>query len=264
MATKPNKIVPITAAPSAGKPKTGTAVTTKKSGSVVSIVDALRAQAEAVSSKTAPASGNAIRVTQDKQFILPDGTKTNEPLQLVIVDFITHHKFWEGKFDPANITSTACFAIGDSPLNMTPSDNSPLKQAENCQVCPNNQFGSDGKGKACKNTRVLAVLPPDADENTPLWTLTTSPTANKGFDGFVNGVARVFKLPPVGIIATVGFEENETYARLTFSDPQPNPNVGIHYARQAEAIAMLTQEPDTSQFVPAVKVPARNSKIARR
>lgn len=264
MATKP-KVTPITAAPSAGKPKApGSTVALKQGTNVVSIQEVLRAQAAAMSEKTAPASGNAIRVTQDKQFILPDGTKTPGPLELVIIDFTSKNAFYQGVFDPKNITPPACFAIGTNPLKLAPSPNAPLSQAVDCQSCPNNQFGSDGPGKACKNSRVLAVLPPDADEDTPLWILATSPTANKAFDGFVTSVARVFQAPPVGVVATVGFNPNETYAQLVFSNPQPNPNVGVHLARQEEAREMLAREPDVSGFVKLAPAPARGAKVARR
>lgn len=250
----------------ATKPKASTAVAVKKpsSANIVSIQAALKAQAESMGDRTAPAGGNAIRVTQDKQFLLPDGTKTPGPLELVVVDFTCKNAFYEGAFDPKNIAPPACFAIGNNPLKMTPSKNAPLAQATDCQVCPMNVFGSDGNGKACKNSRILAVLPPDADENTPMWTLATSPTANKGFDGFVTSVARVFQVPPVGVIATVGFDANETYAKLVFSNPVPNPQLAIHFARQDEAAAMLAVEPDVSKFVKAP--PARGVKTtsARR
>ena len=260
MATK--KVTPITSAASAGKPKaTSTAVAVKKTGSnVVSIQDALRAQVAALADKTAPPGGNSIRVTQDKQFILPDGTKTPGPLQLVIVEFASKNTFYKGKFDPKAIVPPVCFALGSNPLKMVPSDNSPLKQAEDCSSCPMNQFGSDGDGKACKNSRVLAVLPPDADENTPLWLLATSPTANKGFDGFVTSVARIFQMPPVGVVATVGFDPSVTYAKLVFTDPQPNPNLDMCFSRQGEAQAMLAVEPDVSQY--KAEEPAK--KAARR
>lgn len=253
------KVTPITDAKA--KPKaTGTSVAVKKTGSnVVSIADmqaALKAQAAAVVDKTAPASGNAIRVTQDKQFLLPDGTKTPGPLQLVIVDFTSKNSFYQGQFDPKNITPPACFAIGSNPLSMAPSAKAPLAQSTDCQSCPMNQFGSSGDGKACKNSRVLAVLPPDADEDTPLWTLATSPTANKNFDGFVTSVARIFQMPPIGVVATVGFDDSVSYAKLNFSDPQPNENLQTHFGRQEEAKAMLAVEPDVTGFVDANKVKA--------
>lgn len=228
-----------------------TAVAVKKatSGNIVSIQEALKAQAGAMAGRTAPPTGAAIKVTQDKQFLLPDGTKTPGPLELVIVDFTTKNAFYEGAYDPKNIAPPACFSIGNDIKTMVPSKNSPAAQASDCASCPMNQFGSAGDGKACKNSRVLAVLPPDADEDTPLWTLATSPTANKGFDGYVSSVARVFEMPPIGVVTTVAFDTSVTYAKLVFSNAQPNPNVGVHFARQEEAKAMLATEPDVSGYV---------------
>ena len=232
----------------ATKPKAGTAVAVKVSANIVSIQEALKAQVAALAGRTAPASGSAIRVTQDKQFMLPDGTKTPGPLELVIVDFTSKNAFYEGAFDPKNISPPACFSIGNDIKSMVPSKNAPMPQSSDCASCPMNQFGSDGDGKACKNTRVLAVLPPDADADTPLWTLATSPTANKGFDGYVGQVARIFEMPPIGVVTTVSFDPSVTYAKLLFSNPQPNVNVGTHFGRQDEAKAMLSVEPDVSGF----------------
>ena len=243
----------------AAKKTPGTAVATKKpaSSAIVSIQEQLKAQVAAQANKIAPPSGINIRVTQDKKFQLPDGSKVDGPLDLVIVDFVSRNSFYEGAYDPNNISPPACFAIHPEPKQMVPSDNSPVKQADDCASCPMNQFGSAGKGKACKNSRVLAVLPPDADADTPLWLLQVSPTALKGFDGFVGSVARTFQMPPIAVIASVDFSPNETYASLTFGDPRPNENVAVHFARQAEAKELLMVEPDVSGFGQEAAKPAR-------
>lgn len=241
--------------------KTKTAVAVKKatSSNIVDIQAALKAQAVAMAGRTQPATGAAIRVTQDKQFLLPDGTKTPGPLELVIVDFTSKNMFYEGAYDPKNISPPACFSIGNDIKTMAPSKNSPVPQASACDACPMNQFGSAGDGKACKNCRVLAVLPPDADDTTPLWILSTSPTANKGFDGYVGQVARDFEMPPIGVITTVSFDPSVTYAKLQFSNPKKsaNPLVGVHFARQEEARTMLAVEPDVSGFKAAPKKAGR-------
>jgi hypothetical protein len=238
------------------------AVTGKASSNIVSIKDALARELASLAGKTAPPGGDMIRM-KGKEFILPDGTKTPGPLDLVIVDFVSSNKFYEGAYDPNNITPPACFAIGDSPTTLVPSVNSPLKQSDSCATCPMNQFGSSGKGKACSNARLLAVLPPDADADTPIWLLSVSPTALKGFDGYVNSVARQFQLPPVGVITSVGLNPNEAYPQLTFSDPQPNTQVAEHFARKEEARTRLMTEPDVSAFeVPQPK--AKGKTVARR
>lgn len=236
--------------------KTTTAVAVKPASNIVSIREQLAAQAAEMANRTAPPTGNAIRITQSKQFKLPDGSTTNGPLQLVIVDFVAANKFYEGAYDPNAITPPDCFAIDINPLKMVPSDNSPNRQAETCAACPNNVFGSAGAGKACKNTRVLAVLPPDGDANTPLWTLSVSPTAIKAFDGFVQSLSRL-GTAPISMVTEVSFDPTKDYASLRFADPQPNENLAAHFARQPEAREMLLAEPDVSSYVAAAPAPAR-------
>lgn len=243
----------------AAKKTPGTAVATKKpaSSAIVSIQEQLKAQVAAQANKIAPPSGINIRITQDKKFQLPDGSKVDGPLDLVVVDFVSRNSFYEGAYDPNNISPPACFAIHPEPKQMVPSDNSPAKQSDDCASCPMNQFGSAGKGKACKNSRVLAVLPPDADADTPMWLLQVSPTALKGFDGYVGAVARTFQMPPIAVVTSVDFNPNETYASLTFGDPRPNENLAVHFARQAEAKELLMAEPDVSGYGQEPAKPAR-------
>jgi hypothetical protein len=236
---------------------TSVAVKKPTSSALVSIKEQMAKDLALIAGMTAPATGNNIRITQDKKFIMPDGTKTEGPIDLVIVDFCTTHAMYPGAFDPKNITPPVCFAIGANPTAMVPSKNSPELQSDACGACPMNQYESAavGKGKACKNSRTLAVLLPDADADTPLLKLSVSATALKGFDAFVAGVARQFTVPPYGVIVSVGFNPNETYGSLVFSDPRPNQNVEVAYTRRAEAADMLKIEPDVSAYVPLVKKP---------
>lgn len=265
-ATKPVTTKP--AAKSAALKKTptsaSTAVALKKpsAANIVSIQEALKNQVAELGNRIAPATGNKIRATQDKHFILPDGTKTPGPLELVIVDFAAVHNFYEGAFNKDDIVPPGCFAVGIDPKKMFPAGNVPNKQADDCQTCPMNQWGSNGQGKACSNGRLMAVLPPDANADTPMWLLQASATAIKGFDGYVSGVARSFQSMPISVVTTVSFDENETYAKLLFSDPKPNPNLGEHFARQTEAREMLFAERDVSGYKPIGKAPAK--KPARR
>lgn len=229
---------------------TAVAVNKNSSTAIVNIQDALRKQAEANASRIEPGTGKSIRIGQDKSFTLPDGTKTRGDLQLVVVDFVSRNEYYEGAFNKDDVSPPACFAINPDPKGLVPSDNSPNKQADTCSGCPMNEWGSSptGGGKACKNTRLLAVLPPDADDETEIWTLKVSPTAIKGFDGFVASVNRTLQLPPVGVVVTVGFDESKEYSSLVFTDPQPNENVAVHFARQDEARELLLREPDVSGY----------------
>jgi hypothetical protein len=256
-----------TAKKTAPAKKTGTAVAVKKAGAVMSPADIkarLEAMAAAQEGKTSPAGGNKIRITQDKQFVLPDGTKTDGPLELVIVDFTSRNEFYPGAFDKKNPVPPVCIAIGDIPAKLVPSDNSPDKQADSCAECPMNAFGSKGDGKACKNTRLLAVLPPDADDDTEMWLMQVSPTALKAWDGYVKDVQRMFSMPPVGVVTTVSFSDAE-YAQLSFGSAVPNENVGVHLGRVDQAKQLLAEEPDmTQREAPARAAPAKKAAPAKR
>ena len=241
--------------------KTSTAVAVKKpsGGSIVSIQEQLKAQAASLANRTQPTSGNTIKLTKDKKFQLPDGSKVEGPLDLVIVDFVSRNKFYDRPFDQNNPIPPACYAIHAEPKQLAPSDSVPDKQSDDCAGCPLNQFKSAGNGKACKNTRYLAVLPPDADEDTELWFLEVSPTGLKGFDGYVNSVMRTFQMPPIAVVTEVGMDDGADYQKLTFGNPRPNENVAVHFARQAEAAEILTQDIDTSSYQSVQQAPARQA-----
>ena len=266
MATK--KITPAAASDkpvAKGETKTTTtAVAKRASTSIVSIRDQLAKQVAELNNRVAPASGISISITQAKEFKFPDGTKSKE-FEGVIVDFVSTSFFYEGAYDPNNIAPPACFAIGTNPLQMVPSENSPVKQSDSCKGCPMNEFGSAGKGKACKNGRLLAVLPPDADAETPIWLLKVSPTGIKAFDSHVRSVATTFQLPPVGVVTTFSFDEGSDFASVRFGSPVMNENLEVHYARQEEAQQLLTAEPDVSAYAAAApaKAPVKKAGVRR-
>lgn len=262
MATKASPAKPAAKSTAAKKPGTEVAVAKKTGGAVstVSVKEMMAAQLAALANKTAPATGNQVRATQDKQFMFPDGTKSRDPFQVVIVDFVSRNEFYEGEYDKDNPESPICMAVGDDARKLVPADESPSKQADDCSSCPMNAFGSKGKGKACKNTRYLAILPPDADADTPLWTIKVSPTGIKAFDAYVNGVARTMSTPPVGVVTTISFDDNSDYPTLVFGEPELNEEVATHIGRVEEAREVLLAIPDMTpreRPVPAPKTKAR-------
>jgi len=250
MATKaPAAKTPARKTPAAAKnnaPGTAVAVAKAKGGQLVDIKAQMAAELAGLADRTAPAGGDKIQV-KGKVFTLPDGSKVDE-LQVVIVDFIATNNFYEGVYDPKNIVPPTCFALGQIPTALVPSDNAPVKQSDTCASCPMNQFGSAGDGKACKNMRRLAVLPPDADEDTPLLMLDVSPTGLKSFDGYVRSAASKFQMLPIGLVTTVTFDPAVDYPSLRFGDPQPNENMQAHWGRRGEALERLAQEPDVSGY----------------
>lgn len=226
------------------------AVAASGGSAVVDMRAQMRAEVQEMASRLGAPGGDVIKITQDKYFEFPDGTKHAGPINLVIVDFVSANNFYDGPYDQNNITPPACFAIGLNPTELVPSNNSPVRQADSCAVCPLNQFGTDdrAKGKACKNTRVMAVLPPGATADTPLWVLKTSPTAIRNFDAYVKAVANAFELPPVGVVTEISFDPSVTWPSLRFGNPQPNEDMALCHGRRKQAMDRLMVEPDVSGY----------------
>lgn len=190
-------------------------------------------------------SGDRIKI-DNKQFKLPNGD-TSDLLTGIIVDFVYYNAYYETAFDPNNIVPPSCFSLSPDPTSATPSDNSPDVQCDTCQACPQNQFGSAGKGKACRNSILVAMLPPDADESTPFMLLNISPTGIKPFSGYLSSVLRLQR-PPYSVTTDVLCDPNVKYDTLRFTNPQPvdNDTLEMVRSRRAEARERLMVEPDVS------------------
>ena len=216
--------------------KTGTALMTMSSE-----LEDLRARL------TAP-TGNRIKL-DNKQFKLPNGD-TLDALDAVILDFVYMNKFYEGSYDSANIVPPNCFAINPLPNELTPSPNSPDIQSQTgCAGCAMNQFGTAGKGKACQNRILVAILPADATAETAISILDVSPTGIKPFSAYVSAVARSLQRPPYGVITRIECNPAVKWDVLQFSDPQlidQEDFIEMIIARRQEARELLMVEPDVT------------------
>jgi len=218
--------------------------------SLIDIKAEMKKQVDLIKTKINAPSGDFIKVQQDKKFKMPDGAVAGGPLSVVILDFVSANYFYDRPYKEGEIVSPACFAINESPDLMKPSEKAPDKQAEACKVCPNDQFGSSGRGKACTNTRLLAVTTPDDDVNSPIYLLKVSPTGIKAFDAYVKTVEAQFELPPIGVVTEIYFAPDSKWASLRFGNPTLNKNLEVHFNRQKTAKDRLLTEPDVSQYTP--------------
>lgn len=195
---------------------------------------------------------DTIRVTQDKRFELPNGDIADS-IDVVIVDFVYRNEYYIGVYNKKVQSPPACFAISPVAADLEPSESSPMMQSTSgCHACQQNLFGSDpaGNGKACKNTVYLAVLPADADNDTPVWVIKTSPTAVRPFNAYVSKVARSAGIPVDAVVTTLYFDPSSSYASLRFDTAGVNPVYTLTRSRKEEARARLLQEPDVSGFEP--------------
>lgn len=166
---------------------------------------------------------------------------------VVIVDSVFENVFYEGAYDPDSPQAPTCFAFGRDEEEMAPSevvDKTPefKPQSDRCRGCPQNEFGTArvGKGKACRNTRRLALIPAgsydskgnltifDDEEHfrkTPLAFMKLPVTSVKGYATFVKQVAGALRRPPHGIITRVFVQPDaKTQFKVLFEALQLVPN----------------------------------------
>jgi hypothetical protein len=196
-----------------------------------------------------------ISINRAGKFQLPDGSELGDQIRVVVVEFISSNKYYTGVYNPQNPEPPVCFAFGKVLSDMEPSANAPEPQHDRCQGCDKNEFGSalTGRGKACKNTRELAViLEEDLEAEEPsIYQLSVPPTAIRSFDGFVAQCVRVIAGPPIKAIVTVKAVPQGTYTTLQFTDADNNPEYGYHAQYIDQARELLSREPDLSNYVPS-------------
>jgi len=199
------------------------------------------------------AGGDAITINNGKRiFIMPNEQEVTE-FEALIIDFAYRNEYYIGAYNPKVITPPACFALAPSAVQLTPSTNSPIIQSQtDCATCQQNQFGTSptGGGKACKNTVIIAVLPPDAAEieSHDIWVMKISPTAIRPFNKYASKVSQMNI--PIGAVRTRFFMDPDSdFASVRFEA------LGIEadcidgvIARKDEANTRLMEEPDVSQF----------------
>lgn len=216
--------------------------TTKKD--VLNVQEELKKELAGLKERVDPPSGYMISV-KGKSFALPNGSSSDGPLTCVILDWVTANTYFEGVYNPKDIKPPVCFATAAEPAKAAPSDNSPKKQSETCGECPKNEWGSDpqgGKGKACKNTRRLLIVPIDATEKTQPWIISVSPTGLKYFDKYVNTLSDM-NVHPMEIATDISFEASEPFPSLRFEVKEKHSNLNAMWHLKQVGQEILYQEP---------------------
>jgi hypothetical protein len=131
--------------------------------------------------------------------------------------------FYEGRYDPDVPQGPVCFAFGRDEKDLAPHKivvEGGNAQHDQCAGCPMNEFGTAevGKGKACRNTRRLGMIPAgtfnaagkfelieDEDHfaSTAVGFMKLPVTSVKGYASFVKQVAGALRRPPFGIVTKV-------------------------------------------------------------
>lgn len=182
-------------------------------------------------------------------------------LDIIILNNCAVNTYYEAEWDTETKAPPDCFAIGtysrdedDLPvLNpMVPHSVVRHKQAETCDACPQNEFGSAirGKGKACGNRLRIAVkLAKDAAEDPKTAEVATallSPTNVGRFTKYQNSVLDEYGRPLWAVVTQVS----------SYDDPKTQVRVEFKMVELIEDDALLTQlEKDYAGTLPLLQQP---------
>lgn len=153
-------------------------------------------------------------------------------LEVIIIASTHANLYYEGKYDPNNPTNPVCYAYSEDPdtVDIVPHAKSSKPQAERCADCWANKWESDpngGRGKACKNSRVLALIPAGVTAEDVLTaevaTLKLPVTSvNKKWAPYVHKLASLYGMPPLAMKTVVGtVPDVKTQFQVTFDDNGP-------------------------------------------
>ena len=224
----------------------------------MAISDIIAAEIAATKNAIVESGADAIRTNGNQNFILPGSSIPAASIRGVIVDFLTENKYYDRPYNKNNPTPPACFAIGANLDSMAPHEKSPVPQSEVCKGCPQNEWGSDpqgGRGKACKNARLIAIKPIDEEgniaEDAPVWKYAIPPASIKYFDKYIKDLMLQNTLN-FAVVTEMTLDPDQTWTAPRF-----------HMERnlsEEEAISVLSDRdrarellivpPDVSSFTP--------------
>lgn len=202
----------------------------------------LAQEAEKVKATLGAPSTNKVS-TKGKMFTLPDGTTNPGPMSCVILDYNSFNSWYKGVYDPSDPKPPVCWALNKIVTDLTPSTNCPEPQAERCEPCAKNQFGSEGRGKACKNRRRLLIAPVTATPETKPMVLEVSPAAIRVFDNFVLQTTKELGVMPIQVIVDIGFDASKAYPSLTFENARLHSALETMMSLRAAGQEILALEP---------------------
>jgi hypothetical protein len=133
-----------------------------------------------------------------------EGVEDAKAIEGVVIYFKNQNAYWKEKYDGQNnppncVSNDGMVGIG------TPGGD--------CAVCPLNAFGSEGKGKACKNMRTLFVL--REGDVLPL-VLTLPPTSLKDAKKYFLRLASK-GIPYYGVITEITLDKDKNENGITYS-----------------------------------------------
>lgn len=133
----------------------------------------------------------------------------NDTMDVIVLGYLKENKYYAKAYDAGGDNSApVCYAFGLDDKTMAPHPDADDPQADSCLACPHNQWGSAGKGKACKNVLRIAMIAAEAD-NIPeaeIANFTIPRTSVKAFNAYVKQLADTAKRPPYAAVTRMSLD----------------------------------------------------------
>lgn len=182
------------------------------------------------------------------------GNKLPNPMQVVVADYISVNTYYDPDrpYDEDKPASPICWAIGKDERMLAPAPASPDKQAATCAECKWNAFKSaeNGKGKACKNTRRVAVFPLDAIKAGEHAVVKIAPASLTNWRKYIDQLTKVVNVPTYSVVTEITLDDKII-------------EVGLVKLLPAKTIAQVSQLRASVQsdlladFTPSAEEPAK-------
>jgi hypothetical protein len=188
----------------------------------------------------------------------------NNQMAVVILDSIHENVYYGSSYSQGSPSVPLCFAFGRDDADMMPHEvcvKNGTAQSGRCKGCQHNEFGTAvlGKGKACRNTRRIAMIVAGKWENGVYQPITDreyyetatpgfhrlAVTSVKAFKAFVSQVANpngIWKLPPFGMVAKFTVVKDPKVQYRVLFDPLsavPPELMPVLLARHKEVRSMI-------------------------
>lgn len=133
-------------------------------------------------------------------------------LDVVILAAPYRNVYYAGQYNPNDIKNPECFALSANDEAMVPHENVTSPVHPSCTGCPYDQWKSDprgGRGKACKQSRRLVIIPAASCESAEavlkaeMALLDMPVTSAKHYANYVNSLSASVQVPPWAAVANV-------------------------------------------------------------
>jgi hypothetical protein len=213
-------------------------------------------------------------------------------LDCVVIAGVFKNVYYSSRYDANNIVNPNCFALSEEedeleahanvPDDNVPEDDPkvPRETPRACRGCSMNAWSSDpngGRGKACKETRRLLLLPLDALDSVAnikkaeLAILDVPVTSVKNYGNFVNALATTINRPMWSVVTKVSVTPNaRTQFQINFEPMSAVADAEILHAiklRREDALRIalvpydgVGGEADPEAAAPAKPQPAKKRK----